>query len=295
MTTAVAGLVLAGVVLLAGCAKDPGTVKAAEAPAGETAQSRFTGDPESPYCRAELRFFVADTFKQAIDDNDPVALKADFLGALTSLDEARSLAPADIADAWAVKAGIEHGSFAPMFEKYGYDEAKIRSTGSAQEKALLDGDPGAGEEADARIYSYDGQVCGMYPPPAADVAFTGDASSPFCMNEVKDQEEAGAFFAAGADPEALRALYAGPSVAAYHETSGRTAPPEIRDDVIARNKFQADRAGPVLEKYGYDVRRVLLEGSAEERRVFNSDAPEIRDPVARVEAYQAQVCKGPFA
>jgi hypothetical protein len=46
----------------------------------------------------------------------------------------------------------------------------------------------------------------------------------------------------------------------------------------------------VLEDYGYDLRRLLLEGSEADLAVFNYWDPEIRKQDGRVTTYQEQVC-----
>jgi hypothetical protein len=48
----------------------------------------------------------------------------------------------------------------------------------------------------------------------------------------------------------------------------------------------------VLEKFDYDLRRILLEGSAEDIAVFTYWDPAIVDHDSRVTAYQEQVCGG---
>jgi hypothetical protein len=46
----------------------------------------------------------------------------------------------------------------------------------------------------------------------------------------------------------------------------------------------------VLEHHGYDVRHLVLDGTAEERAIFQSTDPAIRDHFARVRAYDEQLC-----
>ena len=51
-----------------------------------------------------------------------------------------------------------------------------------------------------------------------------------------------------------------------------------------------DKQLPVLAKFGYDMRKVLLDGTPADRAALNKSAPAIRDHYARTLAYEQQVC-----
>jgi hypothetical protein len=47
---------------------------------------------------------------------------------------------------------------------------------------------------------------------------------------------------------------------------------------------------PVLVKYGYDFKKIKLQGTPEERFASDTSAVEIRDVDRRLNAYDSQVC-----
>ena len=69
-----------------------------------------------------------------------------------------------------------------------------------------------------------------------------------------------------------------------------TAPAEIADDVEANNEWNRTRKVELLEQFDYDLRRLMLEGSAEELAAWNYIDPAIAEQESRVVAYQEQVC-----
>ena len=71
----------------------------------------------------------------------------------------------------------------------------------------------------------------------------------------------------------------------------RQRPSEIAADVKADNEWVRNRKLKVLEEFDYDLRRLLLEGSAEDLAVFTYLDPAIVEQDSRVEAYVEQVCE----
>ena len=53
---------------------------------------------------------------------------------------------------------------------------------------------------------------------------------------------------------------------------------------------QRNQQVDVLEKYGYDARKLFLEGTAADRAIFQQSDPAIAEHYARTVAYEEQVC-----
>ena len=71
----------------------------------------------------------------------------------------------------------------------------------------------------------------------------------------------------------------------------RCTPAEIADDVEADNEWNRTRKVELLEQFDYDLRRLMLEGSAEELAAWNYMDPAIAEQESRVAAYLEQVCE----
>jgi hypothetical protein len=102
----------------------------------------------------------------------------------------------------------------------------------------------------------------------------------------------GEAFADGPDPKALQAIVESDDFDAGLSAEVDAAPAEIHDDVAAVAEWTRERHVPLLERYDYDLARVLLEGTAAERRTWQYSEPEIADAYARVVAYEEQLCGG---
>ena len=61
--------------------------------------------------------------------------------------------------------------------------------------------------------------------------------------------------------------------------------------VEADNEWNRTRKLELLEQFDYDLRRLMLEGSAEELAAWNYFDPAIVEHESRVVAYQEQVCE----
>ena len=61
-------------------------------------------------------------------------------------------------------------------------------------------------------------------------------------------------------------------------------------DVKTDNEWVRTRKLTMLEKFDYDLRRLMLEGSAEDLAVFTYWDPAIVEQDSRVSAYVEQVC-----
>jgi hypothetical protein len=96
----------------------------------------------------------------------------------------------------------------------------------------------------------------------------------------------------GFDPGAFRTYATSDSFARALRAEDATAPPEIAADVRIDNNWVRTRKLKVLQKFGYDLRRVMLEGSAKDLAVFTYWDPAVREHDRRVTAYVQQVCGG---
>ena len=101
-----------------------------------------------------------------------------------------------------------------------------------------------------------------------------------------DEVQAGGF-----QPEAFEAVVRSPGFTEWIEGSKASAPPEIRDDVMTMAAFVQERVLPVLERYDFDVRRLMLDGSAKERAIFQSTDSRVFGAFTRTSAYEAQLCQ----
>ena len=64
-----------------------------------------------------------------------------------------------------------------VLEKYGFDTERLRREGTVAERRLALGPPADVQKAQDGQHAYEDRVCGVAPPPAADVVFESDASS----------------------------------------------------------------------------------------------------------------------
>ena len=94
----------------------------------------------------------------------------------------------------------------------------------------------------------------------------------------------------GANRDAVRAFLTSDAYKAGLDATAANAPAEIKADVIADVEWQRKQQVEVLEKFGYDVRRLLLDGTPEDRAIFQRSDPAIAGHYARTVAYEEQVC-----
>jgi len=72
--------------------------------------------------------------------------------------------------------------------------------------------------------------------------------------------------------------------------AGRYGASGDRGDVKVDNEWVRSHKLALLEKYEYDYRKLLLEGSAEELAAFNYFDPAVEKQDSRISAYVQQVC-----
>jgi hypothetical protein len=90
------------------------------------------------------------------------------------------------------------------------------------------------------------------------------------------------------NPAALRAYWN--EYLILEETLLREAPAEIRDEVTAKVSGIRTLMTPLLEKYGFDEKRLRREGTAAERRIFDEAPVQVQEGQAVQHAYEDRVC-----
>jgi hypothetical protein len=202
-------------------------------------------------------------------------------------------APAEIRDEVAIKVSGIRTVMTPLMEKYGFDAERLRREGTVAERRLSVGPPVDVQRAQDVQHAYEDRVCGVAPPPAADVVFETDASSrPYCaalrtLNGRFEQGESSRF-----DPDVVRKLFTADGFTGSLEAVAEAAPAEIATDVEAESEWLRTRWSDVFAKFGYDIRRIWLEGTPEDRAVFTLSHPGVVEHAARTKAYEEQVCGG---
>jgi hypothetical protein len=91
------------------------------------------------------------------------------------------------------------------------------------------------------------------------------------------------------DADALRAFWN--AYVSSEETLLRQAPPQIRAAVEVKVRFIRTRLTPVMEKYGFDVKRLRKEGSpTEQAAVFQGPPAEVMEAQAAAYGYEDRAC-----
>ncbi len=127
-------------------------------------------------------------------------------------------------------------------------------------------------------------------PPAADVDFSGEKPGAYCEALAADKELFGAVKEAGMPPDKVGEVVNSPEANAIYQRLREAAPPSIKADVEAVTDWQKGQQREVLAANGYDMRAILLAGSAKERQALQLTDQAIRTPFARTVAYEQQVC-----
>ncbi|MEP6910057.1 MAG: hypothetical protein ABI896_06450 [Actinomycetota bacterium] len=192
-------------------------------------------------------------------------------------------------DAEAINERVIRTRLTPLLEKYGFDFKRVEAEATRSEKAFADHpSPEFAKVQEARNL-YQNKVCGYGgSPPAADVTFKADSSArPYCTAVAAQRK---GLERAELDPAAVREYVTSDSFSEALDKQDATAPSAIAADVKADNDWVRTRKLEVLEKFDYDLRRIRLEGSAEDLAVDAYWHPAIVKQDSRVEAYQEQVC-----
>jgi len=200
-------------------------------------------------------------------------------------------APPELHDAEAIVARAYRTRLGPLLEKYGFDFKRIEAEASAAENALADPTPEE-QKAQQAYDRYKDRVCGYgNSPPPAHVTFTASAASKaYCKAAAAQKVGLEKVASSGFDPEAFRTYATSSGFLDALDAQDAAAPPEIAADVKADNVWVRTRKLGLLEEFDYDLRRLMLEGSAEDLAAFTYFDPAIVEQDSRVLAYVQQVC-----
>ena len=271
--------------LTAACGSDGGTAARTATPAAPAASSAAA---ESPYCDVARRWGLHELVP--FDDRDPAAFRAYWAAYVAFNKSAQESSPAKLRDEWDLNVDAITTRLTPVFEKYGFDTARLEAEGTDAEKALAQDPPADVAAAQATIHEYESRVCASEQPPAANVDFSGEEkSAQYCDAVAAADEMAGK---AGADQELVRKLATDPEFLDLLRQQHDHAPAALQADADALYTFWTGEQLPLLAGRGYDMRSIILDGPQADREVLNSTAPRIRDHYARAAAYQQQVCNG---
>jgi hypothetical protein len=279
-------LILGSAVLAAGCGGSDDTQTA-------TPVEGFG----SPYCVTARKWAVHELNgggDGAYARGGPPALRKWWSEQLAYLRTSLRQAPAVIQDAEAVNERTIRTKLTPLLEKYGFDFERVGTEASASEKAFADHPPAKIAKAQEARNLYQNRVCGYGgSPPPAEVKFTATAAAkPYCEAAAAQSKGLENVASSGFDPEAFRSYVTSDSFLGALDAQDATAPSEIAADVRADNEWVRARKLKLAERFDYDLRRIMLEGSAEELAVWTYWDPAIAKHDSRVVAYVEQVCGG---
>jgi hypothetical protein len=263
---------------------------------GDGSSSAYTPVPgtESVYCDAYRAWQVHELDGGEGDDQrSPAALRRYWNEYVIFEETLLHEAPPEIRDEVTAKVRGIRTLMTPLFEKYGFDSERLRREGTPAERALLEEPPADVKKAQEVQHAYEDRVCGVAPPPAAQIAFKPDASSKkYCaaLDTLNSRFEKGE--ASGLDPVVVRKLFTADGFADSLDAVAATAPAAIAADVEAESEWFRTRWHEVFAEFGYDIRRIWVEATPEDRAVITLTHPEVVRHASRTTAYEEQVCAG---
>lgn len=266
--------------MLAGCTGSDGEV---------TAFTPVDG-AESAYCDTFRSWQVHELAGDGDDQPNPAALRKYWNEYLEFNETSLQQAPQVIRDEWVVSERGVRTVVTPVLEKYGFELERIAREGSAAEQAVAEPPPDV-QKAQAAIHAYEDRVCGTVSAPAADVVFEADGSSKrYCaaastFNGGFEKVESSRF-----DQDVMRSVFTADRFSEGLDALEASAPVAIAADIEAVTQWFRTRWSDVIADFEYDIRRIWLDGTAEDRAVFNFFHPDIVEHDTRVTAYDEQVC-----
>ena len=271
-------------VAAAGCGGTDRAEKAAFAPVDGT---------ESAYCDTYRAWQVHELDGGTGDDQpNPAAFRAYWKDYLEFNKTSLQQAPAEIRDEWIASDSAIRTLLTPVLEEYDFDVQRIAKEGTAAEKAL--GEPTReAQQAQDAIHAYEDRVCGVATPAAADVAFKADSSSKaYCttlstLNRGFEEVESSRF-----DPQAMRTVFTADGFTESLDSLEESAPSDIAVDQEAVSEWFRTRWSDVIGEFDYDIRRIWLDGTPEDRAVFTLSHPDVAEHESRLTAYEEKVCTG---
>lgn len=267
--------------VLAGCGGDDGD---------ETAFAPVAGT-ESAYCDTFRAWQVHELDGGEGDDQpDPAALKAYWNDYLEFNATMLEQAPPEVKDEWVVSERAVRTVVTPVLEKYDFDFQRVGREGTAAEQAVSEPTPDAQKAQDA-IHAYEARVCGVDPPLAANVVFKADGTSKaYCTALGAFNGELEKVASSRFDPDVMRSVLTADSFTEALDALDESAPVEIAADVEAETEWHRTRWSDVIAELDYDIRRIWLDGTPEDRAVFNLRHPGVVEHAARTTAYEEQLC-----
>jgi hypothetical protein len=246
----------------------------------------------SPYCVTARNWAVHELSGDGDDlSADPAAFEKYWREYIEYRETSLEQSPASLRNENAILVSFLRKRLTPVLEKYDFDVQRIGREGTPAEKSLGEPPPRAQKAQDA-THAYDNRICGYGgSPDPADVTFEKTpAAKPYCEAAARQQEGTAKVAEAGFTPAAFRAYVTSEQFLDALDAQDSTAPPEIAADVEADNAWVREHKLKLLEKYDYDYRRLLREGTAEELAEFNYFDAAIEKQDSRVSAYVQQVC-----
>ena len=149
------------------------------------------------------------------------------------------------------------------------------------------------QKAQDAIHAYEARTCGTESPPAADVIFKADESSkPYCkalgtFNSGLEKVASSRF-----DPDVLRTVVTADSFSEALDALDSQLPPRSPRTSKPMGEWFRTRWSDVVAEFDYDIRRIWLDGTPEDRAVFHLSHPDVAKHDARLTAYEEQVCAG---
>ncbi len=264
---------------LAGCGGD----------GDETAFTPVEGT-ETPYCDTFRAWQVHELEGEGDDQATPAALEAYWQDYLEFNATMLEQAPPEVREEWELSERLVRTLVTPVLEKYDYDVGRIAQEGTPAEQGVNTPPPDAQKAQDA-IHAYEARVCGVDPPPAADVTFTADESSEaYCTALGTYLGELQKIEASKFDPAVMEEFLTSDEFAEALDALDEAAPADIAEDVEAETEWSRTRWSDVIAEFDYDIRGIWVDGTPEDRAVFALDHPEIVEHASRTTAYEEQVC-----
>jgi hypothetical protein len=256
---------------------------------GEEREDASASASASAFCDASRQWAVHEM--QPIDESDPKAIEAHVTDYEAFIDESIATAPAAVAEDWKVYGTAIKTVQLPVLEKFGFSYENVGKKGTEAEKAIFDGAPSPRvEKAFEAILTYEANVCGSQGLPPADVSFEGERAAAYCGLGGKIDELIGSAFANGPSAAGVKRLLDGERLWRLQEQQVGAAPDSIRADVAKLAEFERTQHRRVIEKYDYDLPKLVLSGTADDRAVLQYTAESIRKASRRVDAFDEQVC-----
>jgi hypothetical protein len=254
-----------------------------------TQRPERTDAAASPFCDASRQWAVHEM--RPVDESDPKEVEAHFKDYGAFIDKSIATAPPAVADDWKVYGTAIQTVQLPVMKKFGFSFEEVNAKGTEAEKAIFDGAPNPRvDNAFKAILTYEANVCGSQGLPPADVSFEGEKAAAYCRLGGKIDELIGSAIGNGPSVAGVKKLLDGGQLWRLQERQVDAAPDAIRADVATHAEFDRTQHRRVIEKYDYDLPKLVLSGTAHDRAIFQRTDGSIREANSRVDAFDEQVC-----